>query len=177
MLFNRRRASCTTPTVRWTKQRSTLSLGTSRLVAIVLVAFTIVQGIQSFEDAEPGNTPECLSKDQLLGAFNRERRASISRPYFSHWRPARDNRRYAAKNSLAFSPRLGKRAADVSPSADIDVFLGTLTDHLKAAHIDVVYEDSTQICWSQPIFGALVQLVVDQDTRGKHPALSRPRLD
>ncbi|CAF4351416.1 unnamed protein product, partial [Adineta steineri] len=42
--------------------------------------------------------------------LNRDRRASISRPYFQHRRPSRDNNRYPTKNSLAFSPRLGKRA-------------------------------------------------------------------
>ena len=154
-------------------------MGISALVAIILVALTIVQSIESFDDAEPVSTPDCLSKDQLLGVFDRERRASISRPYFSHWRPARDNRRYAAKNSLAFSPRLGKRAADVSPSTDLDAFLSTLNDQLKAKHIDVVHEDSTQICWSQPIVGVLVQWLADQaendrhyrDTRRKHPVL------
>ena len=61
---------------------------------------------------DQGNGPECIDKSDLSAMFNRERRASISRPYFHHWRGARENGRHAAKNQLAFSPRLGKRMVD-----------------------------------------------------------------
>ena len=136
---------------------------------------------------------------------NRERRASISRPYFHHWRPARESSRYSSKNSLAFSPRLGKRSLDDEPEVeeplaarsvtDLDTFLVTLVGHLKGKKIDIVYEDSTKICLSQAISDALMQQVLskfdanrrnldEQDKEeargkqvmGKHPVLFRYRL-
>ena len=61
---------------------------------------------------DQANEPECIDKIHLSAMFDRERRASISRPYFHHWRGARENARHSAKNQLAFSPRLGKRAVD-----------------------------------------------------------------
>lgn len=134
--------------------------------------------------------------------LNRERRASISRPYFHHWRPARENNRYSSRNSLAFSPRLGKRSYDDeaevavrSVASDLDTFLVTLVAHLKGKKIDIVYEDSNKICLSQSISDALMQQVLDkveanrrnQDEQdkeeargkqavGKHPVLFRYRL-
>jgi hypothetical protein len=153
------------------------------------------------------NPPECLLKSQLSNMLHRERRASISRPYFQHWRSARDNGRYSAKNSLAFSPRLGKRAYEdenesdnvdhrlASRSTDFESFLVTLVSHLQGKKIDVVYEDSTKICLSQPISDVVLQQVLDkfdinrrsqeeqdkEETRGrqsigKHPILFRYRL-
>ncbi|CAF1418972.1 unnamed protein product [Adineta ricciae] len=118
--------------------------------------------------------PECLSKTQLLNMLNRDRRASISRPYFHYWRSARDNGRYSLKSSLAFSPRLGKRStsgeqeADHSDnklayrSADLDALLLTLIGHLQGKNIDIVYEDSTKICLSQSISDVLIQQVLDK---------------
>jgi hypothetical protein len=121
------------------------------------------------------NAPECLLKSQLSKIINRDRRASITRPYFQHWRLTRDNSRYSTKNSLAFSPRLGKRAYE--------------NDNVDNKF---VYEDSTKICLSQPISDALIQQVLGkvdtirrnqdkEETRGrqpigKHPVLFRYRL-
>jgi hypothetical protein len=127
------------------------------------------------------NAPECLSKNQLLHMLNRDRRASISRAYFQHWRPARDNTRYSAKNPLPFSPRLGKRASEdenesnninnkfVPRSIDLDTFLVTLVGHLQENKIDIVYEDSTKVCLSQSISDALIQQVLDKfDANRRH---------
>ncbi|CAF1480911.1 unnamed protein product [Adineta steineri] len=146
------------------------------------------------------NMPECLSKSQFLNMLNRDRRASISRPYFQHRRPSRDNNRYPTKNSLAFSPRLGKRAYEdenefATRSVDLDTFLVTLVGHLQGKKIDIVYEDSTKICLSQSISDTLIQQVLDKfDTNrrnqdiqekeeirtrqqsAKHPVLFRYRL-
>ncbi|UJR22116.1 hypothetical protein I4U23_025180 [Adineta vaga] len=123
---------------------------------------------------KPANMPECLSKNQLSNMLNRDRRASISRPYFHHWRPARDSTRYSAKNSLAFSPRLGKRSyedeqeSDESNnkfayrSVDLETFLAILTGHLQEKKIHIVYEDSTKICLSQSISDSLIQQLLDK---------------
>ena len=129
-------------------------------------------------NGKQGNGPECLSKNLLSNMLSRERRASISRPYFRHWRGARDNARYGSKNLLAFSPRLGKRAYEddnesdllinkregdeENLSPDFDTFLTTLIGHLRRKKIDIVYEDSTKICLSQVVSDALIQQVVDK---------------
>jgi hypothetical protein len=170
------------------------------LVFVLLIAITIVQTIFSSDDQNENkvdktrqisslslpfgketNTPECLSKNQLLHMLNRNRRASISRAYFQHWRPARDNSRYSAKNPLPFSPRLGKRASEdenesnninkkfVPRAIDLDTFLVTLVGHLQENKIDIVYEDSTKVCLSQSISDALIQQVLDKfDANRRH---------
>jgi hypothetical protein len=159
----------------------------------------------SFESLrEQTNIPQCLLKSPLSQVLNRNRRASISRPYFHHWRQTRDNRRYVAKNSLAFSPRLGKRTyineneldngdeTLVYRSIDHDNFLVNFSAQLLEKQIDIVYEDSTKICLSQPINDAFIKQIFDeidisrrnqdeQETRvrqttGKHPVLFRYRL-
>ncbi|CAF3312358.1 unnamed protein product [Rotaria sp. Silwood2] len=153
------------------------------------------------------NIRECLSKNHLSNILNRNRRASISRPYFNYWRPTRDNGRYSTKNSLAFSPRLGKRADEnnnelenidknlVYRSNDFDTFLVTLIGNLQDKKIDIIYEDSTKICLSQPINSGFIQQVLDKfnlnrryqseqvkeeiherQPIGKHPVLFRYRL-
>ncbi|CAF3696576.1 unnamed protein product [Rotaria sp. Silwood1] len=153
------------------------------------------------------NMDECLLKNHLSNILNRNRRASISRPYFNYWRPVRDNSRYSTKNSLAFSPRLGKRANEdinelenvdknvVYRSTDFDTFLINLVDYLQDNKIDIVYEDSTKICFSQPISIEFIQQVLDKfhinrrnqneqmkkeiherQSIGKHPVLFRYRL-
>jgi hypothetical protein len=125
-----------------------------------------------------GNGPECLSKSFLSNMLSRDRRASISRPYFSRWRGARDSTRFIPKNLLAFSPRLGKREYeddDLSNvfidkrqineeinSPDLDTFLLSLFGHLKGKKIDIVYEDSTKVCLSQTISNTLIQEVLDK---------------
>ncbi|CAF4585773.1 unnamed protein product [Rotaria sp. Silwood2] len=114
--------------------------------------------------------PECLSKDLFSNMFYRNRRASISRPYFHHWRRARDNNRHPTKNLLAFSPRLGKRAYDNDQQSDVlinkqqlenenqlndlDTFL---IGYLLGKNIDIIYEDPTKICLSQAINNDLIQ--------------------
>lgn len=158
------------------------------------------------------NSPECLSKMRLLSFLQRDRRASISRPYFYHWRPTRELARYSTKNSLAFSPRLGKRALSdenedendldlmnhqmaLRATNDLDSFLFTLVGFLKAKKIDILYEDSNKICFSQSISDGLIQQVFEkaesnrrfQDDQekeeirnkqvmAKHPVLFRYRL-
>jgi len=144
--------------------------------------------------------------------LSRDRRASISRPYFHHWRPSRDNSRYISKNLLAFSPRLGKRAdeddneadmyinkrqveGDNGTPSDLDAFLANLIDHLERKKIDIVYEDSTKICFSEAISDAFIKEVLDKSysnrrqqeeqdkeeaperhSKGKNPLLFRYRL-
>jgi hypothetical protein len=151
------------------------------------------------------NTLQCLLKNQLSKIINRDRRASISRPYFQHWRQARDHTRYSAKNALAFSPRLGKRVCEnkldnvdnkfTDRSIELNNFLVPFADHLQEKKIDIVYEDSTKICLSQPISDEFIQQVLDKvdisrlnqdeqdkeetskrQTIGKHPVLFRYRL-
>jgi len=151
------------------------------------------------------NTPQCLSKNQLSKIINRDRRASISRPYFQPWQQARDHSPYPAKNALAFSPRLGKRIHEnkldnvdnkfTDRSIELDNFLVPFAGHLQEKEIDIVYEDSTKICLSQPISDGFIQQVLDKvdisrlnqdeqdkeetskrQTIGKHPVLFRYRL-
>lgn len=123
---------------------------------------------------KPGNIRSCLSKIQLSNLLNRNRRASISRPYFHYLRPTRDSARYSTKNSLAFSPRLGKRAIEdedeleniekrfLYQSNDLETFFSTLIGYLQEEKIDIVYEDSTKVCLSKPISTAIVQEILDK---------------
>jgi hypothetical protein len=150
--------------------------------------------------------PECLSKNFLSNMLSRNRRASISRPYFHHWRASRDSR-YALKNLLAFSPRLGKRAyedvnefakrqsgsieeeEDNNNSSDLDKFLITFLGHLQSKKIDIIYEDSNKICLSKAITDDFMkefmekfnnnrreQEAREQLSKSKHPLVSRYRL-
>jgi hypothetical protein len=178
-------------------------------VAIVLIAFTVIPTIFSFDMNNDDqhddkvdeirqaplssyvsslpydksiNPPECLLKSQLAHMLHRDRRASISRPYFYHWRSARDNGRYSTKNSLAFSPRLGKRFySDETEfdheenrmasrsTIDSETFLSTFVAYLKTKKIYVVYEDSNRICLSQSINDALIQSVINKfDANGRN---------
>ena len=153
------------------------------LVLILVITLAYVQIILSFETTD--NTPECLSKVQLLQLLKRDRRASISRSYFHHWHHTRDDSRYLPKKSFTFSPRLGKRANDLQDFADL----------LREQQIDIIYEDSTKICLSQPISDTFLQDILSQvdvsrrsqdehekeethgrQTMGKHPVLFRYRL-
>jgi hypothetical protein len=129
-------------------------------------------------DGKQGNDPECLSKNFLLNILSRNRRASISRPYFHHWRASRDNSRYASKNLLAFSPRLGRRAyegenefdmhlnkhqaEEENSSPDLDALLLTLVGHLQRKKIDIIYEDSNKICLSEPITDGLIKEILEK---------------
>ncbi|CAF0902035.1 unnamed protein product [Rotaria sordida] len=125
------------------------------------------------------NIHECLSKNHLSNILNRNQRASISRPYFNYWRPVRDNVRYSTKNSIAFSPRLGKRANQDR-------------DQLENPDKNLIQQ---KICFSQPIDITFIQQILDkyntnrryQDEQikediherqsiGKHPVLFRYRL-
>ena len=143
--------------------------------------------------------------------LSRDQRASISRPYFHHWRSTRDNSRFSPKNFLAFSPRLGRGADDSDEESvhhlnkrqieeekntpDLDTFLLTLNNLLQKKKIDVIYEDATKICLSEPVTDALIKEVFDkfeanrrqqeeevaalareQQSKGKHPLLFRYRL-
>ncbi len=167
------------------------------LVLILLITSAYAQIIFSFETIDQIPSRECLSKTQLSQILKRDRRASISRSYFHHWQQTRDNSRYTVKNSLAFSPRLGKRADDtlVYRSNDFDNFLIILAGQLQEKQIDIVYEDSTKICLSQPISDTFIQEIIGQvdrsrrsqgeqekeethgrQTIGKHPVLFRYRL-
>ena len=145
---------------------------------------------------------ECLTKNLLLNMLSRNRRASISRPYFHHWRASRDSR-YALKNLLAFSPRLGKRAYEVENEyakrqsgsieeeenknlSDLDAFLSTLVGHLQSKKIDIVYEDANKICLSEAIDDNLMKEILEKFdnirreqerlSKNKHPLVSRYRL-
>jgi hypothetical protein len=134
--------------------------------------------------------------------LSRNRRASISRPYFHHWRQSRDNNRYISKNLLAFSPRLGRRVNDGSikrraiveeenNSSDIDLFLLTLAGYLQEKKINIIYEDSNKICLSNAINDDLFKEILDkfdanrrqqeeqetneQNFKNKHPFIFRYR--
>lgn len=144
----------------------------------MIVSFAIVNDEQDESKGEEerdlssvlskqNNNPECLSKNVLYNLISRNRRASISRPYFHHWRGSRDNSRYSSKNLLPFSPRLGKRASEDDNESeghlikrqaeeeintpDLDAFLSVLTGHLQRKKIDVTYEDPSKICLSEPV--------------------------
>jgi hypothetical protein len=160
------------------------------LVFIFFVTLPIIQTISSFDTLiddqienkfdeiqqipssfeKSTNIPECLSKNYLLNILNRNRRASISRPYFHHWRPARDNGPYLASNSLAFSPRLRKRTyegeKDLDEADSKFVYrptdLDTVMNYLQEKKIDIIYEDSTKICLSQPISDVPIQQILDK---------------
>ena len=155
-----------------------------------------------------GNVPDCLSKNVLYKLISRNRRASISRPYFHHWRGSRDNSRYTSKNLLPFSPRLGKRAADDENdsenelnkrqfddeinSPDFDTFLAILMSYLQRKNIDILSEDASQICLSEPINSWAIRNIWEQfeshrraqeeqearerHSKSKHPFLFRYRL-
>ncbi|CAF4724563.1 unnamed protein product [Rotaria sp. Silwood1] len=154
----------------------------SSLVFIYLLTLTSIQIISSFSIIKNGQNenklddiqrsasllssdlssiekqesdPECLPKNLFSNMFDRYRRASISRPYFHHWRRARDNNRYPSKSLLAFSPRLGKRAYENDQQLekendfnDIDAFL---IGYLLGKNIDIIYEDPTKICLSKSV--------------------------
>ncbi|CAF3737143.1 unnamed protein product [Rotaria sordida] len=127
----------------------------------------------SFEQKE--SDPECLPKNLFSNMLDRNQRASISRPYFQHWRRARDNNRYTTKNSLAFSPRLGKRTYEDDQRLvvlmnkqqlenehelnDLNTFL---IGYLLRKNIDIIYEDQTTICLSQSISNDLVQEILEK---------------
>jgi hypothetical protein len=157
--------------------------------------FDGIQQIPSLLGEQP-NTAECLSKDQLAKLLNRDRRASISRPYFRHWRQTRGNIRYSTTDSLVFSSRLGKRAYEnenpldhvdqkfVARSIDFNTFLVTFADHLQDKQIDILYEDPIKICLSQPINDAFIQQVLEkiaptrrnQDEQDKEEIRGRPTI-
>lgn len=138
-------------------------------------------------DEKSSRASECLSKQLIENMFNRNRRASISRPYFHHWRAARENPRPSSKNFLAFSPRLGRQAFDddrsvdklnnvradeepeaekdskpTPPTASADAFLITLIGHLQEKKLNIVYEDSTKICSSQVIGDDIIMEILDK---------------
>ncbi|CAF1566974.1 unnamed protein product [Rotaria sp. Silwood1] len=98
---------------------------------------------------------------------------------------------------------LGKRANEdinelenvVYRSTDFDTFLINLVGYLQDNKIDIVYEDSTKICFSQPISIEFIQQFLDKfhinrrnqneqmkkeiperQSTGKHPVLFRYRL-
>ncbi|CAF4119594.1 unnamed protein product [Rotaria socialis] len=127
----------------------------------------------SLSAVEKENAPECLSKISLSEAFNRNRRASISRPYFYHWRAARENNRPTSKNVLPFSSRLGKRAYEDKQKQDIVInkqqterdnefndVLPFLLGYLTGKNIDITYEDSTKICLTQSIDNGMIQEIL-----------------
>lgn len=162
----------------------------------------------STSTSKQGNAPECLSKNILFNMISRTRRASISRPYFHHWRGSRDNSRYTSKNLLPFSPRLGKRMIedendfeddlikrqfdDEINSPEFDAFLVVLMSYLQRKKIDIISEDASKICLSEPInewairdvwerFESHRRAQEEQEARerhskSKHPFLFRYRL-
>lgn len=151
-------------------------------------------------NGKQGNSPDCLTKQLLSSVLTRDRRASISRPYFNHLRGSRDNSRYISKNLLAFSPRLGKRSVEddnelnnhlnqQQNDEELDLFLSHLVNHIQNKRNDIVYEDSTKICFSESIndgtmkealekYDAHRRLQEEQErqSKNKHPLLFRYRL-
>lgn len=139
------------------------------------------------------NHGHCLSRQLFMNMFNRNRRASISRPYFQHWRGARDNR-LTTKNLLAFSPRLGRRAFDFDPTADASIkkrqfeenecndFESFLAGYLQGKNIDIIYKDSSKICLSQAVSNDFLQEFLDKfnasrlqkDTQERHIRSEHP---
>ncbi|UJR27108.1 hypothetical protein I4U23_008407 [Adineta vaga] len=149
-------------------------------VIILFLTIVLIQTIISFEvvrnelQSEPlsfsstseRNDPECISKKLLSNFINRNRRASISRPYFQHWRGSRDEDRYGSKSFWAYSPRLGKRAYNNNydqqmKPADLQTLLAFLNDNLLEQPIDIVYADSTTICFSRSINDAFIREILE----------------
>lgn len=100
-------------------------------------------------DEKPDNSAQCLSKNLLLANTHpQHRRASISRPYFHHWRAARENSRPSLKNFLAFSPRLGRANEDDETLQFLDSeFFGlSIFGRINEKKYSIVYEDSNKIC-------------------------------
>jgi len=153
------------------------------LVVIFLRTLSLIQTISSYENKldgieyvsslpyypslssdslsieQEGNGPECLSKNLFWNILHhRDRRASISRPYFHHWAGSRDGARY-----LPFSSRLGKRSyEDENKLSDLDTFLVILGRQLQRKQIDIIYKDSTNICLSQAVSDAFIQEVIEK---------------
>jgi hypothetical protein len=135
-------------------------------------------------DEKSSRASDCLSKQAIENMFDRSRRASISRPYFHHWRGTRENVRPPSRNFLAFSPRLGRKVLDTDHSADTintvrgegepedakpmppaasaEHFLITLLGHLQKNKIDIIYEDSTKICSSQVIGKDIIMDILEK---------------
>ncbi|CAF0753903.1 unnamed protein product [Adineta ricciae] len=116
-------------------------------ILILFLAFVLIQCITSLPSTPlEEKDPACIAKKWLSNTMDRNRRASISRPYFQHWR--------------------GKRSYDYQPatvSADVPSLLTDVVDHITEEPAEVVYEDSTIICFSSPISDALMQELL-----GKH---------
>ena len=166
---------------------------------MALVCFQMIHSLNLRLDNQP-KSPQCMSKIELTQMLRRERRASISRPYFQHWRQNRDTNRRAPKLSLAFSPRLGKRAVEDENLIDnnqvnlndLNNFLTAFLDYLQDNQIDIVYEDATKVCFSQAITDETLQQIfndIEQNRRsiddneifepqstGRNPLLFRYRL-
>ncbi|CAF1127585.1 unnamed protein product [Adineta steineri] len=127
------------------------------LLTVILIqtilSFEIINNELDYVPSLPTDTnPNCLSKDLLSSVLHRNRRASISRPYFHPRAGSRDdNNRQGSKSVLAFSPRLGKRSYN-----DENEF-NNFIDYLQKKQIDVVYEDQTKICFSQIISDTFIQ--------------------
>ena len=120
-----------------------------RLAFVLLVALTFLQMVSLFTvfRDDRANEPECIDKSDLSAMFNRERRASISRPYFHHWRGARENGRHSAKNQLAFSPRLGKRAVEDDVDDESELIANLRHDDKQGHGIN----DERLIRWSRDV--------------------------
>ncbi|CAF1409634.1 unnamed protein product [Adineta ricciae] len=140
---------------------------TVKMVLILFLAFVLIQCITSLPSTPlEEKDPACIAKKWLSNTMDRNRRASISRPYFQHWRGSREDIRFGLKPMIAYSPRLGKRSYDYQPatvSADVPSLLTDVVDHITEEPAEVVYEDSTIICFSSPISDALMQELL-----GKH---------
>ena len=158
-----------------------------RLVVLYLLIVTLIETSSAFETlndavepmprpsllASETNALECFPKSLLFGGVFRERRASISRPYFQQWRGSQEENRLGVKKFPAHANRVGKRSYTVdneqtSDAADASTFLAPLTGHLSKQLAGTVYEDATTICFSPMVNDAWVEEVLDQLRMQQH---------
>ena len=104
----------------------------------------------------------CVSRSVYEHLLSRDERASISRPYFQHWRAAREMPRIINGKSLPFSPRLGKRNLNddqffekkyAEDSASYSHYSLTVDGIIGDDQLNVVYEDPKRICISKLTIG------------------------
>lgn len=136
---------------------------------------------------EKEDTRKCLPKNLLFNALTRNRRASISRPYFHHWRSARENNRHLAKIAAELTPKSNKRAVyeddqvfnvlaneqQVQRSSQLSDFEVFLRDYLNEKNIDIAYEDTTILCLEQPFNDVLIQDIVNEFRNPQHEKETR----
>jgi hypothetical protein len=159
-----------------------LSLGVIYLLIVTLIEISSTfklmnDGVQAIQLPSPlsseRNDPKCFPKSLLLSSVSRDRRASISRPYFQQWRGSQEESRLGAKNLPAYVNRVGKRTYTVDneqtlTAIDSDTPLAALFDHPSRQPMDIIYEDSTIICFSRSMSDAWAEEAMDKLRTQQH---------